>query len=312
MAANDRIPDDYLINQLESTFRKYHFFQFYRLLRTQVQASQIEFLAVNQYHFSTSDIRAFQWDPLRERWTVETTAFGLFSSAAFLPTSFPEIFESYGKVQRHASQAFLSNFETRIVNLFYDSKATYDAALIERPEDHAWVDAVGALLHSASDNRDLQLAWFDSLGRVNRSVSSFEWICSRVIPFTATVRSLHGGYLDAPEDMRAQLGPRGFYKTLGPRIWLQDAVLDILVRDIEVLDVLRFLPDGDLHREVMTIARKLFGQLPRLSFDVSLAHDAQLPSHLGLGSDDYVLGRTTFISGRSLDRRAIQVQAVMS
>ncbi len=312
MEPNDRLSDDNLITELESNIRKYRFFQFYRLLSSTVDRSQIEFTAVNQYNFSTSDIRALQWDAYRELWKVETTAFGLFSSSAFLPTSFPEIFEPYGKVQRNATQGFLSIFETRLVNLFYDSKARYDSALLEQPEDHSWVEAVRSLSHSSSVNDSVELAWFESMGRINRSVSAFEWICNRMIPFRTTISSLDGGYSEAPLGIRAQLGSSGFYKTLGRRIWLQDAEVVIKVNKIAVLDILRFLPSGDLHRDVAALARRFFGKFPRISFELRLETQAQLPSDLGLGSHELLLGRTTFISGSALYSGPIKINTAVA
>ncbi len=312
MEPDDRLSDNNLIRELQLNIRKYRFFQFYRLLSSTVSRSQVEFAAVNQYNFSTSDIRALKWDALRKLWTVETTAFGLFSSSAFLPTSFPEVFEPYGKVQRNAAQGFLANFETRLVNLFYDSKARYDSALLEQPEDHAWIQAVRSLSHSSSDNNYLELSWFESTGRTNRSVSAFEWICNQMIPFRITISSLDGGYSEAPEMVRARLGGSGFYKTLGRRIWLQDAEVVINVNEIAVLDILRFLPTGDLYRDVVALGRKFFGQFPRICFKLRLERQTQFPQELGLGSHELLLGRTTFISGSVLSARPIKINTAVT
>lgn len=312
MEPNDRLSDNNLIIELEANIRKYRFFQFYRLLSSTVDRSQIEFTAVNQYNFSTSDIRALKRDTYRGLWTVETTAFGLFSSSAYLPTSFTEIFEPYGKVQRSAVQAFLTKFETRLVSLFYDSRARYDSALLEQSEDHSWMEAVKSLSHSSSDKDLVEMAWFESMGRINRSVSAFEWICNRLIPFKTTILSLNGGYSEAPLGIRAQLGKNGFYKTLGRRIWQQDAEVVIKVDKISVRDILRFIPSGDLHPNVVALARKFFGQFPRVSFELWLEPQAQLPTDLGLGSDELLLGRTTFISGSSLNTGPIRVHTAVA
>ena len=313
METDDGLSVDSLASVIDTDYQKCDFFQFYRLLRLRARGASIEFVAVNHLHFSTSDIRSVKWDELRAIWSVETSAFGLFSDSAYLPTSFSEILEPYGRFQRQAVTQFLTYFDTRLGKLFFDSRSQFDPTLYDFPKKSSWLDAVSSLASRAEQVEDQrtsgirELGWSESIGRTNRSVSAFEWVCQKSIEAPITVRSFVGGYLATGRALQFGLDGKSFDRVLGKRIWLQDSYLLFEVRDLEIHDVLRFGNYGDLSERIRLIASAFFGKLPMIGFQLTLREGAEITDEFSLGSGNFSLGYTSFLAGRGFDARPIKV-----
>jgi type VI secretion system protein ImpH len=335
MASESGRPDPSLTERLfEEPFR-FDFFQAVRLLesiypeRKPVGGSAspneeaVRFRAQVSLAFPPSAIQVLEPAKEGEGPAKMTAAFmGLTGPLGVLPRQYTELMINRTRQHDNALRDFFDLFNHRLISLFHRAWEKYRFQIgFERSVRAGGCDpfslhlfdligmGTGGLRGRLEFGDDPLLFYAGLIGQQPRSASALHRLLSDYFEIPLEVEQFVGQWLEITPENRTRLGEAnnavGSTAVAGLRIWDQQAKFKLRIGSLSFAEFERFLPDGDLYRPLVHMARYASGQ--EFDFDIQLVLKAPDIPWCRLGDAGARLGFSTWLKVAEFERDDDQV-----
>ena len=300
-----KLPD--LIEDVFENAPKYEFYQVLRLLESgwyghgQVGKGLDKWLRMRpapEISFPAADVRRCNFDD-NGQVDLELNFMGLYGVDAPVPHYITE-YIARDDESSEAMRAFLDVFSHRIYSLFYQSWKKYRPFVDLDSEDSAYLDYVIALSgETLNDNDKVELGFAGTMGSRVRNGTSLGGMLSEYMgDVPAKVKEFVPRWVKI--DSESFVGGEGHQAMeLGDNTILGDEVLDISgkidirIGPMEVTEVKNMLPGRPDAIELGNLIQRYLD--PTLDFDLVLIVKPSSVLGMQLGSDDVMLGWSTWV-----------------
>jgi len=336
MASESGRPDPSLSERLfEESFR-FDFFQAVRLLellyperkpvglQTRPGEEAVRFRTHVSLSFPPSAIQDLGPASEHDGPARMTAAFmGLTGPLGVLPRHYTELMLERARRHDNALRDFFDLFNHRLISLFHRAweKYRFHVAFERTAKAGGGYDPLsldlfnlfgmgtGGLRGRLEFGDEALLFYAGLLGQHPRSASALRNLLSDYFQIPLQVAQFVGQWLEITPENRTRLGAAnnalGSSAVAGSRIWDQQAKFKLRVGPLGFAEFNRLLPDGDMYRPFVQMARFAAGQ--EFDFDIQLVLQAAEVPWCCLGDRRARLGFSTWLKTAEFERDADQV-----
>jgi len=225
---------------------------------------------------------------------LTTPVFGLGGPDGPLPYAFQEWLQQRARLKDHAPAEFLDLFQHRLLSLLYrvlrKHRIAVGFSVPTATPVHAQLRALTGLLPKALQERQplpdaAILARSALFAGGRRSIAGFAAIVRQHFGLPLQISAYEGAWRNIPAASRSRLqrGGRnlklGSTAIAGTRVWDEHAGIRLTLGPLESDQAMRFLPDGEAHASLASLAALYFG--PDLDCSLSLLVQGANPLVLG-------------------------------
>ena len=247
-----------------------------------------------------TDIESVGANEALGRVEVGSSAFGLFSQSSYLPAALIDYVHELPRKDRQPLLEYLGIFNTRLSQLFFESRSKFTPALDNNSLDSQWVSFNQSGFHElATPNSSIRARMVGT--SANRSSSSVAWLLSKALEKEVEIRSFEGCYQALGSRFQAKIGEVLFDKALGRRLWMNDTVLLVHVKEVHLSELCDYSPDGSKFENICELVNELYGSLNEVQVSTEIILDDEFEEGFGLGHALYYLGRSTVLTHSLID-----------
>lgn len=300
--------------------KQYDFFQLVRVLKLLgIEDDAIKYQSLPALSFATSDVEYLKKD--NEEYNLFVTFMGLIGQSGVLPDHFTELMLERLDAKDSGSKQFLSIFEDRIINLFYQSWEQSRFYLALEQDEETRAQRIINLIHSltgqpiaieSETDKNIRLFYSGLYTKKNRPKDALEILLSDYFLLPVKVIENQGRWFNLEADdvtkisIKKQNNCLGINAVVGHRIWYIQNQFKIQIGAVSYDVFKRLLPNKPMLKKLRSMVSEYIGMEFQFLLEV-IINKEQIPL-INMSKGNYVqLGWNSWLNqkGNSLTQDKI-------